>query len=230
MEIQVAKKTIKQTGRLDYGKALILGQSGYGKTFMFRNCDPDTFGFINAERKPLPFRKNFKYHGKPTNWYSFIKNLEDFGNNPDIESIGIDSESMAFDMLYQECQANFKGFDIYSSFNRQIVQFLNLLRDVQKDIIVTGHDELLLIEGYKQKRAKVHGKMYEGRIESYYTIVMYADKDFKNDEARYFLKTMLPDTSSKVPPDMFNETKYSIPNDAAMIFAKMKEYYSWKEV
>lgn len=218
----------KNIERIDYGKALVLGQSGYGKTFMFRNCNEETFGFINAERKPLPFRKRFKHHGRPANWYSFIKNLEDFGSKSEIETIGIDSQSMAFDMLYQECQTNFKGYDIYSSFNKQIVQFLDLLRDIKKDILVTGHDELLLIEGFKQKRAKVHGKMYEGRIESYYTVVMYADKDMKNDEVKYFLRTMVPDTSTKVPPDMFDEKGYTIPNDAEYIFSKMKEYYSWQ--
>lgn len=226
MEVKQLNKVVDKVIDRDYGKALILGQSGYGKTYMFRNCDETSFGFINAERKPLPFRKIFKYHGRPANWMSFIANLEDFAKNPEIEMIGVDSQSAAFDMLYQECQANFKGYDIYSTFNRQVVQFFNLIRDIQKDMIITGHDEILLIEGYKQKRAKIHGKQYEGRVESLYTICMYADKEFKNNEAKYFLRTMAPDTSTKVPPDMFGKG-YVVENDAAFIFKKMREYYSF---
>lgn len=226
MEVKVLKSDEKVgfDGRTDYGKALILGQSGYGKTYMFRNCDPETFGFINAERKPLPFRKKFKFHGRPANWYSFIRNLEDYGKNDNIQAIGIDSQSAAFDMLYQECQTNFKGYDIYSTFNKQVVQFFNLLKDINKDMIITGHDEILLIEGYKQKRAKIHGKQYEGRVEALYTVVMYADKELKEDVESFFLRTMVPDTSSKVPPDMFPGRK--VPNDAVHIFEKMKDYYS----
>lgn len=216
----------KKNIRHDYGKALVLGQSGYGKTYMFRNCDEKTTGLVNVERKPLPFRKVFKYHGRPQNWSGFIKNIEDYAGNPDIEQIAVDSQSAAFDILYQECQRNFKGYDIYSAFNRQVVQFFDLLRDVKKDMIVTGHDEILLIEGFKQRRAKIHGKMYEGRVESYYTIVMFADKDFKDERANYYLRTMAPDTSTKVPPDLFGEKAYSIGNDAEEIFKKMKQYYS----
>lgn len=212
--------------RTDFGKVLVLAQSGYGKTYMFRNCDPETFGFINTERKPLPFKKVFKFHGKPISWNGFIQNLRDFADNPEIKTIGIDSQSMAFDLLYQECQKNFKGYDIFSTFNRRLVEYLDLLRDIEKDIIVTGHDEILLIEGFRQKRAKVHGKMYEGRIESYYAIVLYGEKEFKDNQARYFLKTMLPDTSTKVPPGMFDDPNFAIDNDAQMIFEALENYYS----
>ena len=40
----------------DYYKVLLVGQSGRGKTFSFRNMNPDTTGFINVEDKPLPFK------------------------------------------------------------------------------------------------------------------------------------------------------------------------------
>lgn len=212
--------------RTDYGKALILGQSGYGKSYLFKDCVGDDFGLINAERKPLPFKSTLKYHGKPNSWAGFILNLKDYANNPEIKKIGIDSQGMAFDMLHQECAQNFRGYDVYSAFNRQVTQFFDLLRDTEKDIIVTGHDEILLVEGFRQKRAKIHGKMYEGRVEAYYTIVMYADRGLNNGKAWYKLKTMMPDTSCKVPPDLFGHDITEIDNSGKLIFDKLQEYYS----
>lgn len=210
----------------DYGKVLILGQSGYGKSYLFRDCADDKFGLINTERKPLPFKGILKYHSKPTSWSGFIKVLEEYIKNPDIERIGIDSQSMAFDILYNECQTNFKGYDIYSTFNRLVVRFFDLMRDAEKDMIVTGHDEILLIEGFKQKRAKIQGKMFEGRVEAYYTTVLYADKGLNAGKPWYKLKTVMADTSSKAPPDMFGKEKTELDNSGAFIYEKIKEYYT----
>lgn len=220
------KKETASVKRIDWGKVLVLGQSGYGKTYMFRNCKGDNFGMINAERKPLPYKASLKYHGKPTSWAGFMQNLGDYVKNPEITMIGIDSQSMAFDMLYEECLRNYKGYDVYSGFNRQVISFFNLLRDAEKDIIVTGHDEILMIEGFKQRRAKIHGKTYEGRVEAYYTTVLFADRGMVEGKPWYKLKTMVPDTSSKAPPDLFGEGKSEIENDAEVIFEKLKEFYS----
>ena len=46
----------------DYYKVLLVGGSGKGKTFAFRNLDPKTTGFINVEDKPLPFKNEFVHH------------------------------------------------------------------------------------------------------------------------------------------------------------------------
>jgi len=210
----------------DYGKVLILGQSGYGKSYLFRDCVGDNFGLINTERKPLPFKGILKYHSKPTTWNGFIKVLEEYIKNPEIKKIGIDSQSMAFDILYNECQTNFKGYDIYSTFNRLVVKFFDLMRDAEKDMIVTGHDEILIIEGFKQKRAKIQGKMFEGRVEAYYTTVLYADKGLNSGKPWYKLKTVMPDTSSKAPPDMFGKDVTEFENSGAFMFKKVEEYYS----
>lgn len=217
--------------RHDWGKVLILGQSGNGKTFLGKTADFERTGFINVSRKSLPFKGNFKFHGRPKSWQGFIKNLTDYINSSEIDGIIIDDVTMAFDMLQSECAQNFKGFDIYAAYNKRIPEFLDLVRDAQKDIIVTGHDEILLIEGYKQKRAKIHGKMYEGSVEKYFTTVLYADKRFKENKPEYFLRTFEPETSAKTPESLFasidgGETPLEIPNSAEFIFKKLEEYYS----
>lgn len=216
--------------RVDYAKVLIIAPSGYGKTFLSKTADFEKVGFINTEQKPLPFKGNFKFHGKPKTWSGFIKNLEDYGNNPEIESIIIDSQSMALDTLHSEMKQNFKGFDVYSNYNTQVKRYLDLMKAIQKDIIVTSHDESIVVDGYKQKRAKVHGKEFEGRLEAHYTIVLFAGKKLEDNKPKYFLRTFEEDTSSKCPEGLFPDKKgdnyLEIANDAAYIFKCLKEYYS----
>lgn len=212
---------------MEYGKTLILGQSGQGKTFLSKTADRETTGFINVSRKPLSFRGDFKFHGKPKSWAGFLKNFKDYIENDNIEAIIVDDVTMAFDMLLQEAQRNFKGYDIYGHFNKQIPEFLDMLRDAKKHIIVTGHDEILLIEGYKQKRAKIHGKQYEGVVERYFTTVLYADSRVVNEKPQYFLRTFEVDTSAKAPEGMFDTLE--IPNDAKFLIQKTEEYYGQPE-
>lgn len=217
--------------RTDFGKVLVLGQSGNGKTFLGKTADFEKTGFINLSRKSLPFKGEFKFHGKPKSWQGFVKNLTDYGENPEIDKIIIDDITMGFDVLLQECQKTFKGFDVFSAYNKRIPDFLDLVRDIQKDVIVTGHEEVLLIEGYKQKRAKIHGKQFEGLVERYFTTVLYADKRMKDNKPEYVLKTFEVETSAKCPEGLFpsksvDENLLEIPNSAEFIFKKLEEYYS----
>lgn len=216
--------------RQDYAKVLVIAPSGYGKTFLSKTADLESTGYINTENKPLPFKGNFKFHGKPKTWAGILKNIEDYGNNPEIKNIIIDSQSMAFDTLHSEMKQNFKGFDVYSNYNTQVKRYLDLVKSIEKDIIVTSHDESVVVEGYKQKRAKVHGKEYEGRLEAHYTIVLFGGKKLEDNKPRYFLRTFEEDTSSKCPENLFpnskGENKLEIPNDAGYIFDALEKYYS----
>ena len=216
--------------RTDFGKILVVAPSGYGKTFLSKTADFDKTGFVNSEQKPLPFKGTFKFHGKPKTWAGFLKNIEDFGKNPEITNIIVDSQSMGFDMLHNEMQANFKGFDVYSNYNKQLARYFDLIRSIEKDVIVFSHDETVVEQGFKQRKAKVQGKQYEGRVEAYYTVVLFADKRVRDGKPEYFLRTFSEDTSTKCPeslfPDKNGNNLLEIPNDAAYIFKALEEYYS----
>jgi len=211
--------------RSDYGKVLIIGPSGYGKSYLAKSANPETTGYINAERKPLPFKGTFKFTGRPKTWAGFLRNIEDYAENPDITAIIIDSQSMAFDMLHSEMKQSYKGFDIYSNYNKELVKYFNIVKDIEKDVIVISHDETIAEQGYKQRKAKVHGKEFEGRIEAQYTVVLFADKRLKDGNPTYFLRTFQEDTSTKVPEGLFDE-KLEVPNSADYILKALEAYYS----
>lgn len=217
-------------GRVDYGKVLIVSPSGYGKTFTAKTADSDVTGFINSELKPLSFKGTFKWHGKPKTWGSFLKNIEDYAANDDIKNIIIDSQSAALENLHSEMKNNFKGYDIYSNYNTQVKKYFDLIKLIKKDVIVLSHDETLMQEGYKQKKAKVHGKEYEGRVEAQFTVVLFGGKRLEDKVPKYFLRTFEEDTSAKAPQglfeDAYGEALLEIPNDAKLIFNSLESYYS----
>lgn len=228
------KKKDEKTGRLYWAKAAIVGPSGTGKSYLSKSADLDTCGYVNIERKPLPYRqeKAFKFMGQPKSWSSFKKNVEDYGNNPEIKTMIVDSQTMAFNTLIKEMTTNFSGYDIYKNYNRQVYEYLEILKNIQKDVIVLSHDELIkLDEGSKVRRMSTHGKEFEGKIEQHYSIVLYTATRMKDNRPEHFLRTFEEDTSTKVPEYMFSkdndsETPLEIPNDAEFIFKKINEYYT----
>lgn len=221
---------MSEVKRIEHGKVLVVAPSGYGKTFLAKTADFSKTGLVNSEQKPLPFKGTFKFMGKPKTWAGFLKNLEDYAKNPEITNIVVDSQSMAFDILHNEMQQNHKGFDVYSNYNKQLAKYFDLIRDIQKDVIVLSHDETVVEQGYKQRKAKVQGKQYEGRVEAYYTVCLFADKRIKDNKPEYFLKTFEEGTSTKCPeglfPDKNGDNLLEIPNSAEYIFRALEEYYS----
>lgn len=142
----------------DYYKVLLVGQSGKGKTYSFRNMNPETTGFINNEDKPLPFKNKFKYHSRPKTTVEFKTILKSYADNKDINIICIDSLSAYMDTLLSECRATKKGFDVWMSYAEELGKFLNFLKSIQKEVFMTAHYEILGIEGNQEKRVKVKGE------------------------------------------------------------------------
>lgn len=219
--------------RTSYGKVAIVGPSGQGKTYLSKTADRKTTGFINVEQKPMSYKAEaFKFEGRPKTWAGFMKCLKDYGENPEVKRIIIDSQSAAFSKLNNEMGKAFSGWDIPKNYNKQVYEYLELLKGIEKDILILSHDELTKIEdGTKQRRMSVHNKEYEGKIEREYTNVLFTGTRLStNDRPEYFLKTFEPDTSTKVAeglfPDKAGDNLLEIPNDAKYIFDALEIYYS----
>jgi Cdc6-like AAA superfamily ATPase len=215
----MATKTIR-----DYHKICLVSPPGKGKTYSFRNMSEVTTGFVNAENKPLPFEKSFKQYAKPRKFAGALKAIEDYNKNPEINCIVVDSMSAIFEMLLDEMRANFRGFDVWDNYNRGISKFMNLIKSVEKEMFLTGHYEVINIEGEPEKRIKTKGKEWEGMIEKEFTIVLYADSKFENEKPKYFFKLAAEGTSAKCPPGVFGEDVYKISNDSNVVLEKVIEF------
>lgn len=215
----------------DYYKMLLLSQSGKGKTYSFRNMNPETTGFINVENKPLPFKNNFKYHFRPIgknpleDLMSIEATLIEYAKNPEINCIVYDSFSAFTDIVLAQARKTKRGFEIWSFYNEEIAKMLNLMKRIPKEIFITGHYEILGVEGVLEKRAKVKGKELEGLLENNFTIVMYGtSKTQENGKPEYLFNLYEQDTSSKCPPGIFGEDVLQISNDSNMVLEKIFEF------
>lgn len=209
----------------DFYKILLVSPSGKGKTFSFRNVDPNTFGFINIENKPLPFKNQFKYHARPTSRVDAINTLVEYAKNPEITAIGVDSFSAFTDLVMAEARQTQKGYDIFNFYNDQIAKFFDIVKRIKKEVVLTAHYEILGLEGSLEKRVKVKGKEWEGVVEKEFTIVLFGDSKFKeNGKPEYFFKLVEENTSAKCPPAIFGEDVYQIPNDVQHILEHIHKF------
>lgn len=213
----------------DYYKVVLVSQSGAGKTYSFKNMDSEKTGFINSENKPLPFSNRFKYHARPKKFSGVRKALEDFANNPEIEVIVIDSMSSVFDMLIKEMRDNYTGWDIWNNYNKLIGEFIESIKNVEKEVFATAHYEILNLEGAPEKRIKTKGKEWEGVIEKEFTMVLYPDVKFTRGVPEYSFRLAQEGTSAKCPPEIFGEGIYSVSNDSKMVLDKIQEFVGEKK-
>lgn len=148
----------------DYYKVLLVGATGSGKTYTFQGMDINSTGFINVEDKPLPFKNEFKYHKRVTNYQEVLSVLIDYAKNPEIKCIVVDSFSAYLESVVKEARATKKGFDVWSMVAEEIGRFNTLVKRIQKEMFVTAHYEILNVEGAPEKRVKTKGKEYEGLV------------------------------------------------------------------
>lgn len=209
----------------DYYKILLVGSSGKGKTYSFRNMNPNTTGFINIENKPMPFKNSFKYHSRPETYSAVLQTIVDYAKNPEITCIVIDSFSAYMDLVLNEARKTKKGFDIWNFYNENIAVFTTYVKKCEKEVFTTAHYEILGIEGNQEKRVKVKGKEMEGQVERDYTMVFYADNKFDDKgKPEYYYNLVQENTSAKCPPDIFGEGIYKIPNDCSIVLDKILEF------
>lgn len=207
----------------DYYKVMLAGASGKGKTYSFRNMPDTTTGFINIENKPLPFRKKFTFHARPINVASVFKAIEEYANNPQIEVIVIDSFSAYLELLLAQCRREKKNFEVWNLYNEEIGRFFTELKKIKKEVFITGHYEILNIEGAPEKRVKVKGKEWEGLIEKEFTLILYADAKYVDERPQYLFRLDGEGLNAKCPPEIFGEEVRVIPNDCKLVLDKILE-------
>lgn len=195
----------------------IVGMSGKGKTMAFRNMNPETCGFINAESKPLPFINKFKHYCTPNSWQETYQKLIEFGKNPEITEVVLDSFSAYTDSLLKTAREIKKGFDTWNYYNEEIGKLLFLIKKYPKDIIVTAHSaNVETEEGVAERRIAVKGNEWNKTgVEKDFTIVLFSEVNLSSGKREYILN-LLSDgkTSAKTPPIFIEEGKETMPNDA----------------
>jgi len=215
-------------------KALIgiVGPSGSGKSTSLRNLDPETTRIIDLERKGFPFRGIDKF--KVMDASSIAECEQHFKaclDDKTVKVIVLESLTKYFELLLRFSQTNFKGYDIYSYYNKTIGNFLDKVKNDHSVIIFTAIDEIVKIpspDGSESaaRRIKVGGREWEGKVEKELLMVLFTTvrKD-KDGKMLYLFETNSDGIiSAKTPLEMFPERL--VGNDMAEVIKTAENYYT----
>lgn len=226
--------------------ALIVGESGTGKSTSVSFLDPKETFIINVQGKDLPFRgysKNYRpipEEGPPsegnllnTSDPKLIAKVVTYvsENRPEIKNIIIDDWQYVAATEFMN-KAEQKGFDKFTSIGKNIWTIAYLPKLCKRDDLILfylTHSESAVDEttGGRYMKAKTVGKLVDNvvTLEGMFTIVLFTDVEKTKEGIRYsFLTQNTGSNTAKSPMGMFETLK--IPNDLNMVRNTVYEYYN----
>ncbi len=220
--------------------ALIIAESGSGKSSSISTLDPKSTFIINCANKALPF-KGWKQY------YTSFNSKDNTGNIvstadakiilqvmdivdkklPQIKSLVIDDWSLVASFEYMN-RAQEVGYQKFTDIGKNIYLIGTKFREMRDDLTVfylTHPEKSENIDGDSRIKAKTVGKLVDQLIviEALFTVVLYGKARKVNKELSYFFETQTDgETPAKSPKGMFNEFK--IPNDLELVRTSMISY------
>jgi Cdc6-like AAA superfamily ATPase len=197
--------------------------------------------FIDTERKTLPFRNAAKCKVKTvTTWKQFEatvragSGLMDFSNDKEkadyygpIKVVIIDSFTRVLYLLSEHLKSlQIKGFDFWRDYGDMIEKMHMTWASKGRFIVFTALDEVVRdTDSIDRVVVKVEGKKLEGKIESFFTVVLHTR--FNNikpvPEAYQFCTNTDGKNTAKSPEGMFAD-RY-IQNDLSFVLGSIYDYY-----
>jgi|TARA_R110001632_G_scaffold60568_1_gene146751 hypothetical protein len=205
---------------------IVVGKSGSGKSSSLRNLNPETTAVLNTERKQLPFKGAIKFKNVPVpDLNTFNAAFKKAVDSTEIETIVIESFTSLVEMIYREADVRFKGFDVWSFYNKEIDRILNMSKNTDKHIIYLAIDGAYDSEdGVQERFVAVDGNRWKKRVEKEFVVCLFTDNHYSNDETSYRFRTQSQGKdSAKSPMEMFDSLY--IENDLAQVIEKCNEYY-----
>jgi len=222
--------------------AIILGNSGTGKSSSIKTLNPDETYIINVLGKSLPFkgsqknynpnRKNIK---KTAEWDTISKMLDVLNGKPEIKNIIIDDAIYIMRTEFFD-RASERGFDKYNELAdhfRRIIAKCNSLRD-DINVYMMLHTEPIETDGgIRSYKASSVGKLLDktyNPLESV-SITLFCDPQYDDVSGKptygfytHALRVDGIEIPAKTPDGMFEED--FIPNDLQMVNDKINAYYN----
>lgn len=197
--------------------ALIMGESGSGKTYSIRNFAPEEVGIFSVEKGRLPFKGDFKI--KKNAAYSDIMKAV---MNPSLKRYVIDdSQYLLVNEFFDRAKET--GYQKYTDMALNFRNLIHAINKIAPDDAVfyfLHHTEFDSNSG--KVKAKTVGKMIDQylTLEGCFDIVLLAQTDGKE---HYFVTQSDGYTTAKAPAEMFPDVK--IPNDLKMVDDAVRTYW-----
>ena len=200
---------------------LIMGASGTGKSYSFKNLPPEETAIISVAKSELPFRNKTGLKFVECDDYSKIASAI---QNTKKRIICLDDTGylMQFENFDK---AMIKGYDKHTEMAKHYADLLKVVRKLngEKIVYMTIHEDI--IEGIA--KPKTTGKMINDNlcIEGLLNIVF---RSVIKEGEHVFQTRSAGDSVAKTPDEMYEEE--FIPNDLAEIDKVIREYYGFKPI
>lgn len=221
--------------------ALIIAESGSGKSTAIENLNPKETFIINVSSKDLPFpgwKKKYTVWSKENQTGNMYKSANPklietcmkyiSEKRPDIKVIVIDDWQYMSSFEFFD-RASEKGFDKFNDIGSNLTRIGRMPQVLRDDLTVfylTHSEEGTDIEGRKKYKAKTIGKMVDEKLtlEGLFTTVLFGKvKKNSEGEMRYVFETQNSgDNTCKSPKGMFADAE--IPNDLNLVLKAMQAY------
>jgi hypothetical protein len=206
---------------------IVVGRSGTGKSTSLRNLNPETTAVLNTERKQLPFKSAKDFMNVPiSSLVEFNQAFDSAVASEKVETIVIESFTSLIEIIYREADKKFRGFDVWSEYNKQIDAILDKSKNTDKNIVFTAIDGVYEGEnGIAERYVAVDGNRWKKRVEKEFVVCLYTDPKVSEDGVSYRFRTNTLGTDScKSPLGMFDDLH--IDNCLSNVIDKCNEYYS----
>jgi hypothetical protein len=216
--------------------ALIIGESGEGKTASIENLPPERTYVGNTERKPLSVKNAKKFKNTKIENYKtlmkVVKGLQFPENAKKYDYFILDSFTSVTEMVEKYCEYAFQGFEKWKQYNLLLMELKVQLKKLPMQVFIICLPEQKEVNFNENKKyARVKGKELKyGFIEKEFSIVLYTKPIYDDEtgeltDVRFKIKSNKFDTT-KTPRGMFSKEP---PNDLAFVHKKIKEYYGEEE-
>ena len=200
---------------------LIYGKSGAGKSRSLKNFGEEEITLINVEKKPLPFRKKFKYTVN-TDRYQTVRNA--LSQSPSNIIIIDDAGYLLTNMFMRGHSNRGSGAATYDLYNDIGDQFWGLFEHIRtlpdnKIVYIIMHEE---DNDRGEVKLKMLGKLLEQKVcvEGMVTITIRCMCD---GERHFFRVHNDGKDITKTPEDMFDTDE--IDNDLKAVDTAVRKYY-----
>ena len=205
---------------------IITGPSGSGKSSSMRNLDPKTTAVINTERKQLQFKNAKEFMNVPVKSVSeFHSALDKAMSSDKVSTIIIESFTSLIEIIFREADIRYKGFDVWSYYNKEIDKILDKSKNSDKYVIFTAIDGVYDGDnGVEERYVAVDGNRWKKRVEKEFVVCLFTDTRKTDDGVIYRFRTNTTGRdSAKSPMGMFEDLH--IDNCLKEVISKCEEYY-----
>ena len=205
---------------------IIVGPSGSGKSTSISSLNPKTTAVLNTERKQLPFKNAKEFMNVPIKSVSeFHSALDKAMESDKIKTIVIESFTSLIEIIFREADIRYKGFDVWSYYNKEIDKILDKSKNSDKYVVFTaidgGYDG---DNGVEERYVAVDGNRWKKRVEKEFVIALFTDVRATDEGVTYRFRTNTTGRdSAKSPMGMFEDLH--IPNNLGKVVEACEEYY-----